>query len=107
MKKCKSKCGVIAVLAIVGIAALSYVVMLLWNNVVTSLADGIHAIDYCHAVGLLILSKILFGGFRGRCCHRHHRYGGDESMTADEENRVRCGLFSRFRGNKNTTQSGT
>lgn len=103
MKKCKSKCGFFAVLAVVAIAALSYVVMLLWNHVVVSLADGIHVIDYCHAVGLLILSRILFGGFRGGC-HRHHRHCGDESMTADEEEKVRCGLFSRFRGNKDTAQ---
>lgn len=100
MKNCKSKCAVIALLALVGIAALSYVVMLLWNNVVVSLAEGIHMIDYCHAVGLLILSKILFGGFRGACCHRHHRHCGDESMTPDEAEKVRCGLFSRFKAKK-------
>jgi len=97
MKNCKSKCAAFAALAVVAIAALSYVVMLLWNQVVVSLADGIHVIDYCHAVGLLILSRILFGGFRGR--HGHHRHCGDE-MTADEEEKVRCGLFSRFKSKK-------
>ena len=98
MKSCKSKCAAFAVLAVAAIAALSYVVMLLWNHVVVSLADGIHAIDYCHAVGLLILSRILFGGFRGR--HGHHRHCDDGSMTADEENKVRCGLFNRFKSKK-------
>lgn len=98
MKSCKSKCAAFAVLAIAAIAALSYVVMLLWNHVVVSLADGIHAIDYYHAVGLLILSRILFGGFRGR--HGHHRHCGDGLMTADEENKVRCGLFNRFKSKK-------
>ncbi|WP_081979302.1 hypothetical protein [Methylophilus sp. Q8] len=99
MKNCKSKCAAFAALAVVCIAALSYVVMLLWNHVVVSLADGIHVIDYCHAVGLLILSRILFGGFRGRHGH-HHRHCGSEAMTADEQEKVRCGLFSRFRSKK-------
>jgi hypothetical protein len=96
MKSCKSKCAAFAALAVVCIAALSYVVMLLWNHVVVSLADGIHVIDYCHAVGLLILSRILFGGFRGRHGH-HHRHCCGESMSADEAEKVRCGLFSRFK----------
>lgn len=100
MKKCRSKCWAFAALAVVAIAALSYVVMLLWNNVVISLADGIHAIDYCHAVGLLILSRILFGGFRGGHHGHHHKCCGDQSMTADEEEKVRCGLFNRFKPKK-------
>jgi hypothetical protein len=99
MRNCKSKCAAFAALAVVCIAVLSYVVMLLWNNVVVSLADGIHAIDYCHAVGLLILSRILFGGFRGR--HGHHRNCGGEAMTADEQEKVRCGLFNRLKSKKN------
>lgn len=96
MKNCKHKCGLIAVMAIVGVAALSYVVMLLWNSVAVSIADGIHTIDYCHAVGLLILSKILFGGFRGRCCKRHAQHCHSTAMTEDEQEKVRCGLFRRF-----------
>lgn len=96
MKRCRSKCIAIAALVVVAIAALSYVVMLLWNHVAVSLADGIHAIDYCQAVGLLILSRILFGGFRGRHGH-HHRHCCDGAMTADEVEKVRCGLFSRFK----------
>lgn len=96
MKKCRSKCATIAALVVVAIAALSYVVMLLWNHVAVSLADGIHAIDYGQAVGLLILSRILFGGFRGRHGH-HHRHCCDGAMTADEAEKVRCGLFSRFK----------
>ncbi len=101
MRNCKSKCAAFAALAVVCIAALSYVVMLLWNHVVVSLADGIHMIDYCHAVGLLILSRILFGGFRGRHGH-HHRHCCDGAMTADEAEKVRCGLFNRFKSKQNT-----
>ncbi|WP_018985976.1 hypothetical protein [Methylophilus methylotrophus] len=96
MKRCRSKCAAIAALVVVAIAALSYVVMLLWNHVAVSLADGINAINYGQAVGLLILSRILFGGFRGRHGH-HHKHCCDGAMTAEETEKVRCGLFSRFK----------
>ena len=48
------------------IAALGWIVMSLWNAVIPAVFDGGRVIDYWHAVGLLILSRILFGGFRGR-----------------------------------------
>jgi hypothetical protein len=53
------------VFALVALAILGGVVMLLWNAVVPELFTGARTIDYPHAVGLLILSRILFGGFRG------------------------------------------
>src|SRR5260370_2195201 len=51
------------------LAAVGYVVMTLWNVVLTA-AAGVHAITFFQAVGLLVLSRILFGGLRGR------RHGG-------------------------------
>src|SRR5438270_13981294 len=44
-------------------ALLSFVVMQLWNHLLPEIA-GIHSITFWQALGLLILSKILFGGFR-------------------------------------------
>jgi hypothetical protein len=73
----------ICVTAVVAIAILGfgYLTMHLWNWVVPGLT-GWHTLDWCHAIGLLILCKILFGGFhkggRGRCGHggwRHRRHG--------------------------------
>ncbi len=49
---------------------IGYVVMRLWNHLVPELFHG-PAIGFCQAVGLLILSRILFGGFKGRGCGRH------------------------------------
>ncbi len=51
-------------LVIVFLAAFSAIVMLLWNNV---LANVIHVstINFWQALGILVLAKILFGGFRG------------------------------------------
>ena len=46
-------------------------VMLLWNAIIPSLT-GWAMISYPKAVGLLVLCRILFGGFRGR----HGMHGG-------------------------------
>jgi hypothetical protein len=73
----------ICVAAVVTLAVLGfgYITMHLWNWVIPGLT-GWHTLDWCHAIGLLILCKILFGGFRkgGRCgCGRggwrHKRHG--------------------------------
>ncbi len=58
----------ICVAAVVTIAVIGfgYITMHLWNFVIPGLT-GWHTLDWCHAIGLLVLSKILFGGFgRGR-----------------------------------------
>ena len=53
------------VLAIAAMGLLSLVVMSLWNWLVPSLFRG-PALQYWQAVGLLLLSRILFGSLRGR-----------------------------------------
>jgi hypothetical protein len=52
------------VLAIIGVVVFSTIVMLLWNALLPSLFH-FPIITFPQALGLLILSKILFGGFRG------------------------------------------
>lgn len=59
------KCTLVA---IIGIAALGYVTMFLWNWLVPDLFHG-PAVTYLQALGLLLLSKILFWGWGGK---RHH-----------------------------------
>jgi len=49
------------IMAIVFAVAIGFVIMLLWNWLMPSLF-GLATISYWQAVGLLILSKILFGG---------------------------------------------
>ena len=53
-------------LGLLAVAVLGGIVMVLWNAVVPGLIVGTRTIDYVHALGLLALSRILFGGFRGR-----------------------------------------
>ncbi len=54
------------ILILAAIAVVGLVVMLLWNAIVPGVFLGVRTLDYRQAVGLLILSRILFGGFRGR-----------------------------------------
>lgn len=70
-------------LLVAGAAVLGGVVMLLWNWVMPGLVDGVARIDYWRALGLLILSRILFGGFRGRG-HGHGHRQRWQKMTPEE-----------------------
>jgi len=52
------------VIAIVALTVLGFVTMALWNWLMPVLF-GLKTIGFLQALGLVILSKILFGGFRG------------------------------------------
>ncbi len=52
--------------AIAAALLLGTAVMYLWNAIVPGLT-GWSLISLPHAIGLLVLCRILFGGFRGRC----------------------------------------
>jgi amino acid permease len=56
-------------LLIIGLFAISAVVMLLWNWIIPAISS-LSPLTYWQAMGLFILCKILFGGFQFR---RHHR----------------------------------
>ena len=58
--------------AILFLVVFTFVVMRLWNWLMPALF-GWHLISFWQALGLLILSKILFGGFRGGP-HRHWKW---------------------------------
>lgn len=61
------------VIGVLILTLLSFVVMRLWNWLTPELF-GWHVITFWQALGVLILSKILFGGFRGRPApHRYWR----------------------------------
>ena len=89
------------------LALISYVVMLLWNNLLPDIFH-ITTITYWQAAGLLILSKILFGfgGPRGRggapwMRHKMERFKNmspEEQERFREEMRARCGKWGRHHG---------
>ncbi|RFU48689.1 hypothetical protein [Paraburkholderia sp. DHOC27] len=83
---------------VVAVAVLGWAVMTLWNWVVPALFVGARSIDFLHALGLLVLSRILFGGFRGHGGWRGRRHWRKwESMSPEEREqfqakwRSRCG----------------
>ena len=61
------------ILAILLVPLFGFVMMLLWNWLMPTLF-GLPKIGFWQAWGLFVLSKILFGGFRGQA-GRHHRHG--------------------------------
>jgi hypothetical protein len=75
------------------LAVLTLVVMLLWNALVPSLFSG-PVIGFWQAAGLLVLCRILFGGFRGRGGHHDwkRRWVWEDRwyrMTPEERERFR------------------
>ena len=91
-----------ALFAVLFVAVFGFVVMSLWNSLMPALF-GWHVITFWQAVGLLVLSKILFGGFHGgpgrhmRWRHRMMERWGN--MTPEEREKFaqgfggRCGSF--------------
>jgi hypothetical protein len=53
-----------AVLAAAGLALMGLLVMLLWNRILSGVL-GLPSLGFWEAIGLFILTKILFGGGRG------------------------------------------
>ena len=91
---CKMKCWQIVPLVLVGIAALGWVVMMLWNWLIPTLFVGGKEIDYVQAMGVLLLSKILFGGFRGHKCHERWQQHRLERMTPEEREKFQSAMRS-------------
>jgi len=61
-------------LVILGIFGVSAIVMLLWNWIMPAISP-LSSITYWQAMGLLVLSRILFGGCKFRQHHREaHRH---------------------------------
>lgn len=65
MQRGKIAGKVVKVVLIVAVVftLLSFIVMNLWNCVLTAAVQSVNPISFWQAAGLLILSKILFGGF--------------------------------------------
>ena len=76
-------------LVILALAVFGFVVMSLWNWLTPALF-GWKLISFWQAVGLVILTRILFGGFRGRRRPgRHWRYRMMERWETNDSRRTR------------------
>jgi Ca2+/H+ antiporter, TMEM165/GDT1 family len=66
MKKLWIKKGLMILLfGTIAVIVFGFVVMSLWNNILVAVT-GVKAITFLQALGILLLSKILFGGFGGK-----------------------------------------
>lgn len=82
----------LAVTAVV--IAAGWVVMMLWNWLIPPLI-GWHALTWVQALGLLVLSRLLFGGLRPRVGGWHRgrwrHLSAEERERFRQEMRWRCG----------------
>jgi Ca2+/H+ antiporter, TMEM165/GDT1 family len=88
--------GVLAFLAL-----FTFAVFALWNGVLTDVLP-VKAISYWQALGILVLAKILFGGFPhrrgGPCGHFRERMMSKrwESATPEQREQMREEMRRRF-----------
>lgn len=91
------------VLAVLFGGLLGYVVMLLWNQVLALAVSGVSEISFWQALGLLLLSKILFGGIGGWGCRPKNGHWKQEikekwqGMTPEEKERIKQEWRNRCR----------
>ncbi len=87
----------IAVIAILAFPLFGFLLMSLWNWLVPGILH-LPRIGFWQALGVFLLSRILFGGFGGDGGRRHrHRRMMErwEEMTPEERERFRAGLGAR------------
>jgi len=96
------------VCAALAIVALGFVIMTLWNNILVTVLS-VKAITYTQALGIFVLSKLLFGGFRAKGCGCGYGFGGRgremkekwQKMTPEEREtfkqnwRTRCSSWGK------------
>lgn len=105
-----------AVFGIVFFFVFTFVVQALWNWLMPALF-GWHVITYWQALGVLVLSKILFGGFRSGGGHRsdwrwrRRMMEHWDQMTPEEREkfrqsmRGRCGSFGASAGHASESKA--
>ena len=91
------KVPMVIALVTAGVFAFSGIVMFLWNHTLPVVLHA-GAITFWQAMGILVLSKILFSGLSGRrgMAHRHWKkqmFGQWQDMTPEEKE-----MFAARRG---------
>lgn len=90
-------------LGALAILGFGYIVMALWNAILPAVLH-VSAVTFPQALGILVLSKILFGGFRGRggWGGRRHRWKEDimnkwQAMNPEEREKWKQDMRNRCR----------
>lgn len=103
MKKLWIKKGLMILLfGSIAVLVFGFVVMLLWNNILVAVT-GVKAISFLQALGILLLSKILFGGFggrgwRGSTAWKQKMKQRFENMTPEEREKFKAEWKNRCGG---------
>lgn len=89
------KVAKVAVIGVAAATAVTFVTMTLWNVLMPEIF-AVRAISFWQALGLLVLSKILFGGFRpgrgGSPRWRRRMMERWEQMTPEEREKFKQGI---------------
>ena len=90
---CKSRCLKFFVCGVVFVLLGSLAVELLWNWLTPALF-GWRTIDFLQALGILVLSRLLFGKMFCGGCHsgRWHRHQDLSQMTPEEREKIQAAL---------------
>ena len=96
----KAKGFLIAVACVAMFFLVTAILMWLWNCILPDVI-GVKIINYWQAMGILVLSKILFGGFRGGSrkfsrCKEKHINENSEHFSDDEKEQFKQKLKERF-----------
>jgi len=75
----------IPIAIVAGVFIFGSLVMFLWNSILPAVL-GVSIITFWQALGILVLSKILFGGFRGG--HGHHHKAHESGRKGKNERGV-------------------
>jgi len=106
----KGKIFMIIPMVIIAILAFGGIVMWLWNSILVSVL-GVKVITFVQALGILVLSKILFGGFKGRGGGWGNGRGMWEeklrNMTPEEREKFKAEWKNRCSGRRRTTSQET
>jgi hypothetical protein len=90
-----------------------YITMILWNWLIPTLFNG-PIIQFWQALGLLLLSKILFGGFGGGHCGggrhygqwKHRYYEKISGMTPEDRERFKAKMKEKWCSRDHNTSAG-
>ena len=94
---------------VAGVFIFSYAVMFLWNAILPDVM-GVHMITLWQAMGILVLSKILFGGFglnHHNKLHNHHTQEMREkwmNLSPEEKDKMKNEWRGRFNHQEKTEQ---
>lgn len=88
------------IIPVILLFAVTGIVMWLWNMVLPNILE-VKTITYWQAMGILILSKILFGGFCGFKKHHHNIHKNNffhklKNMTQEEREKFKDQWKQRF-----------